>query len=207
MKKIKTMIAGLCIMMCFALNAHAQKRPLKLDLNYDYSIPLSGFKNDLISNGSPRGFMGGLMYSFSDQLSAGLSFGFQDYYQKYPRAIYNLNKIQQISAVISNSIQTTPVLLKATYFLQPNTFLKPYVSLGAGANIIDFKQYYGEFGNSQSTVGFRAQGGLGLITPFKKTSTSALNLGATYDYASYKKNGYKDLNSLNIKAGVVIDLK
>lgn len=201
------MIAGLCILMCFALPANAQKGPLKLDLNYNYSIPVSGFKNDLISNGSPRGFMGGLMYSFSDQLSAGLSFGFQDYYQKYPRAIYNLDKTQQISAVVTNSIQTTPVLLKAKYFPQSNSFLKPYVSLGAGANIIDFKQYYGEFGNSQSTVGFRAQGGLGLMIPFKKTSTSALNLGATYDYAPYKKNGYKDLNSVNIQAGVVIELK
>jgi hypothetical protein len=207
MKRIKKIIVGVCVMMCFALTANAQKRPLKLDLNYNYSIPFSGFKNDLVSNGSPRGFKAGLIYSFSDQLSAGLSFGFQDYYQKYPRAIYNLNKTQQISAVISNSIQTTPVLLKATYFPKPSTFLKPYVSLGAGANIIDFKQYYGEFGNSQSNVGFHAQGGLGLMIPFKKTSTSALNLGATYDYTPYKKNGYKDLNSVNIQAGIVIELK
>lgn len=201
------MFAGLCMMMCFALPSNAQKGPLKLDLNYNYSLPLSGFKNDLISNGSPRGFMGGLMYSFSDQLYAGLSFGFQDYYQKYSRATYNLDKTQQISAVLSNSIQVTPVLLKAKYFPQSNSFLKPYVSLGAGANIIDFKQYYGEFGNSQSDVGFRAQGGLGLMIPFKKASASALNLSTTYDYAPYKKNGYKDFNSVNIQAGVVIRLK
>jgi hypothetical protein len=207
MKNIKTLIAGVCIMMCFALPANAQNTQLKLDLNYNYSFPLSGFKNDLISNGSPRGFMGGLFYSFSDQLSAGLGFGFQDYYQKYPRTLYNLSKTQQISAVLTNSVQTTPLLLKAKYFPQSNSFLKPYVSLGAGANIIDFKQYYGEFGSSKTNVGFRAEAGAGVKIPFTKTSTSGINIGATYDYAPYKKNGFHDLNSVNVQAGVVLQLK
>jgi opacity protein-like surface antigen len=207
MKNIKTLIAALCIIMCFALPANAQNTQLKLDLNYNYSIPLSGFKKDLISNGSPRGFIGDLMYTFNTKLSAGLEFGFQDYYQKYPRTLYNLSKTQQISAVLTNSIQTTPLLLKAKYFPQSNSFLKPYVSLGAGANVIDFKQYYGEFGNSQTNIGFRAQAGIGVKIPFKKTSASGINVGATYDYAPYNKNGYKDLSSANIQAGVVIQLK
>lgn len=206
MKKIKLIIAGL-IIIGFAMPAVAQNGSLKLDLNYNYSIPLSGFKNDLVSNGSPRGFMGGLFYSFNNHLSGGLSFGFQDYYQKYPRTIYNLSKTQQISAVLTNSIQVTPVLLKAKYFPNANSFLKPYVSLGAGANIIDNKQYFGEFGNSQTNVGFRAQAGVGLMVPFKKSGTSGLNVGASYDYAPYKKYGYKDLNNVNIQAGVVLELR
>jgi hypothetical protein len=46
---------------------------------------------------------------------------------------------------------------------------KTYVSVAAGANIIDYKQYYGEFGNiNQSNFGFRAEGGLGVVIPFKK---------------------------------------
>lgn len=206
MKKIKIIIVVLG-MICFALPVSAQKGPLKLDLNYNYSIPLSGFKSDLVSNGSPRGFKAGLMYSFTDRLAGGLSFGFQDYYQKYPRTIYNLSKTQQISAVLSNSIQTTPIILKAKYFLTPNTFLKPYVSLGAGANLVDFKQYFGEFGNSQTNVGFLAEGGVGVMIPFKKRGTSGINIGSTYDYAPYKKNGYKDLSSVNFQAGVIIELR
>jgi outer membrane protein W len=206
MKKIK-LLAVMCVFMCFALSANAQQGSLKFGLNYNYSFPISGFKNDLISNNSPRGFMGELMYSFNDKLAGGLLFGFQDYYQKYPRAIYHLSKTQDISAVLSNSVQTTPVLLKAKYFLTPSSFIKPYVSLAAGANLIDFKQYFGEFGNSSTSVGFRAQGGLGLLIPFKKTSGSGINIGASYDYAPYKKNGYKDLNSVNLQAGVVIELR
>jgi hypothetical protein len=207
MKKIKISITALCIVMCFAMPANAQKGPLTFDINYNYSFPLSGFKSDLISNGSPRGFKAGLMYSFNPHLSGGLSFGFQDYYQKYPRQIYNLSKTQQISAVLGNSIQTTPVILKAKYFPNASSFLKPYISLGAGANIVEFKQYFGEFGDNQTNVGFLAEAGVGVKIPFKKTGTSGINVGATYDYAPYKKNGYKDLNSVNLQAGIVIELK
>ncbi len=92
--------------------------------------------------------MGSLMYPFSNKLSAGISYGFQDYYQKYPRRLYHLSKTQEISAVLSNSVQTTPILIKAKYFPGTSTpFLRPYVSVAAGGNIIDYKQYYGEFGN------------------------------------------------------------
>lgn len=206
MKKLKIIIVCL-IILSLGFRVNAQNRPLKLDLNYNYSFPLSGFKKDLVSNSSPRGFMGGLFYSFNDHLSGGLAFGFQDYYQKYPRAIYDLSKTQQISAVLTNSIQVTPVLLKAKYFPNINSFIKPYLSLGAGANIIDNKQYFGEFGNSQTNVGFRAQAGIGLMIPFKKSSASGINIGASYDYAPYKRFGYKDLNTANIQAGVVIELK
>src|SRR6185312_6945876 len=205
MKKIK-IVLGIGIMLA-AIPAFAQQGSMKLDVNYNYSFPLSHFKNDLISNGSPRGFMANLMYSFTDQLSGGLSFGFQDYYQKYSRTIYHLSNTQDISAVLTNSIQTTPVLLKARYFLNRTSYVKPYVSIGAGANIVDFKQYFGEFSNSMTNIGFRGQAGVGVVLRFSKTSTSGINIGATYDYAPYHKNGYKDLNSANIHAGIVIELR
>lgn len=207
MKNIKIIISLLLVILSFALPAAAQNQPLKLELNYNYSIPTGNFKNDLVSNTSPRGFMGSLMYPFSAKLSAGLAYGFQDYYQKYPRQLYHLSSTQDISAVLSNSVQVTPVLIKAKYFPAAGSFLKPYVSLGAGGNIIDYKQYYGEFGSSQSNFGFRAEGGLGVLIPFKKTGTSGLNIGATYDYAPYHKNGCTDLNSINLQAGIELQLR
>ena len=147
------------------------------------------------------------MYAFSDKISAGLGFGFQDYYQKYPRALYPLSKTQEVSAVLTNSIQTTPVLLKGEYFPLTGTYLKPYVSLGAGANIIDFNQYLGEFGSSQTNTGFLAPGGLGLMIPFTHFSASGFNVVATYTYAPSNDNGYHDLSNVNFQAGVTINLK
>lgn len=207
MKKIKFVFL-VCLFGCFGFSAHAQQQgALKLGINYNYSFPLSSFKNDIVSNNSPRGFMGNLLYSFNDRISGGLLFGFQDYYQKYPRQIYHLTGTQDISAVLSNSIQTTPVMLKAQYFLTPSTVVRPYVSLAAGANLVDFKQYFGEFGSSTTSVGFRAQGGVGLVIPFTKTGRSGFNIGASYDYAPYKKNGFKDLNNANVHAGIVFELR
>jgi len=206
MKKIKIVFAALGIFL-ISQSASAQQGTFKLDLNYNYSLPVSGFKSDLINENSSRGFMGALMYSFSDKITAGLDFGFQDYYQKYPRALYNIGKSQTVSAVLTNSIQTTPVLLKAKYFPLSTSFLKPYISVGAGANVIDFNQYLGEFGSGQTNVKFRAQGGIGLLIPFAKFSSSGFNLGATYDYAPYNRFGYNNLSSINFQGGITINLK
>lgn len=207
MKKLKITIAAVCSLLFFSTAANAQKGNLNLNLNYNYSLPVSGFNADLISNSSPRGFAGALMYGFSDKLQGGLSFGFQDYYQKNPRALYPLGKTQDVSAVISNSIQMTPVMLKAKYAPLNTSVIKPYVSLGAGVNIIDFKQYLGEFGSSETNAGFVAQGGLGVLVPFGKMKTSGINVGADYNYAPYKKYNYNDLNSVNFQAGVYFRIK
>ena len=206
MKNSKKILLTLAAFLMFASYVDAQKGLLKFHLNYNYSFPTSGFNSDLISNGSPRGARGAIMYSFTDKLSAGLESGFQDYYQKYPRDVYSIGKSQDISAVITNSIQTTPFLLKAKYTLSPASAIQPYVSVGAGANMISFNQYFGEFANSQTNIGFLAEGGAGVKVPFGKMKTSGIDVGATYDYAPYKKSGYSDLNNLNIKAGIYFKL-
>lgn len=206
MKKFKIILTVLGVMF-ISQSVSAQTGTFKLNMDYNYSLPTGSFKSDIVSNNSPRGFMGSLMYAFNDKISAGLGFGFQDYYQKYPRALYPLGKTQEVSAVLTNSIQTTPVLLKAKYFPLTGAYLKPYVSLGAGVNIIDFNQYLGEFGSAQTNAGFIGQGGLGVMIPFKKFSASGFNVGANYNYAPYNKNGYHDLSNVNFQAGVTINLR
>lgn len=197
----------LIVSILFTQSLMAQKNPLTMELNYNYSMPLSGFKSDLVSNGSARGFRGSIMYPFNNKIAGGVQFGFQDYYQKYPRAIYHSGPSQDISAVISNSIQTTPVILKAKYYPLPDSYVRPYISAGAGGNLVNFKQYLGEFGSTQTNFGFLAQAGVGIMVPFKKMSTSGFYLGSTYDYAPYKKDGYKDLSSLNFQAGINFEIR
>ena len=207
MKNYIKIVAGTFLFIFFSQTATAQKGAVKFDLNYNYSIPVNGFKSDLISNSSPRGIRGGLTYSLNDQLSLGIESGWQDYYQKYPRATYSIGKSQDISAVLSNSIQTTPFLLKANYSLLKSAPIKPFISVGAGANLIDFNQYFGEFVTGNTSVGFIAQGGLGVMIPFRKNSGSAISISGNYDYSPYKKFGYNDLNTINLQAGVVFKIE
>ena len=206
MKNIKTIMMVIGSVLFLSAKSDAQKGTLQFNLNYNYGIPLGSFNRDLVKNASPRGAEGSLMYFFNDKLSAGLETGYQDYYQKYPRNIYSTGKTEDVSAVLTNSIQMTPVLVKAKYFPMATSRIKPYVSLGAGANLINFNQYLGEFGSTESNVGFLAQGGLGVVIPFGRMSRSGINLAAAYNYAPYTKYGYNNLNSLNVQAGVVFAL-
>ena len=207
MKKNILISCLLVVSILFTQSLIAQKNPLTLELNYNYSMPLSGFKSDLVSNSSPRGFRGSIMYPFNNKIAAGVQFGFQDYYQKYARGTYHSGPSQDISAVISNSIQTTPIIVKAKYYPLTESYVKPYISAGAGGNLVNFKQYFGEFGSTQTNFGFLAEAGVGVMVPFKKMSTSGFFIGGTYDYAPYNKNGYKDLNSINFQAGVNFEIR
>lgn len=208
MKKILNIIGLPISLMLFSTSAHAQNAgQLKMGLNYSYGLPMGSFKNDLIQNGSARGFNGEIMYGINKQFSAGLSVGYQNFYQKEGRAVYQTGDHQATSAVLSNSITTVPVLAKATFLpLKGNTVVQPYISLGAGVSFNNYDQYLGVFGGTDNQTSFAAEGGLGIHVPFGKWSTSGLNLGAQYNYINYDKFGYKNFNNISLQAGVYFPL-
>jgi len=209
MKKLISAIFSVIILSAFAFHANAQKGEWKLSLNYNYSMPLGSFKSDIIDKSSPLGFSGSFMYGLSDKFSLGIYGGYQDYYQKFPRAVYQTDNHEVTSAVLSNSVQTMPILLKAGFSPLAATHapVRPYVALGAGVSIIDFTQYLGEFGGTNSSAGFTAQGSAGIKIPFGKFSKSGVNIGADYNYISYSKFGYNNLNNVSLHAGVYFPLR
>ncbi len=86
--------------------------------------------------------------------------------------------------------------------------VQPYISVGAGAGIVNFKQYLGEFAAANKTsASFVAQGGAGVYIPFGKLSASGVKLGADYNYVPYKNFGYNNLSSVNFHAGVFFPLR
>lgn len=199
---------SLCIFMMLGFKGRAQESNLSLNLNYNYSFPLSQFNHDLVKDASPRGFTGNLMYKVNPVISLGVGMGYQDYYQRFPREVYNYGKSQQISAVMTNSIQTIPIMARVEYSpLKMETgYIKPYVSIAGGLNMINYNQYLGQFASSSSNTGFRAQAGLGVKIPFTKSGGWGVDLGGTYDYAPYKKFGFKDLNNANVHGGIYFAL-
>lgn len=209
MKQLRIVVAACLLLALGSTAAKAQSGELKLDLNYNYSLPLGSFKSDLISKGSGRGFTGALQYGINNKWAAGLGVGYQDYYQKYPRAVYPLDKTQSVSAVLTNSIQVTPVMAKGAFMpMGGKGAVQPYISVGAGAGIVDFKQYLGEFtSNSKTSASFAAQAGAGVLIPFGKLSASGIRLGADYNYLPYKNFGYNNLSTLNFHAGVFFPLR
>lgn len=206
MKIIRILPFLICVL--FVSQLHAQKGEVKMNIQYSYALPVGSFKSDVISNSSPRGVTGDILYNVSNKFSVGLGLGFQDFYQKYPRALYNTGDKEVTSAVLSNSVQIIPLLAKAEFYPLGGkpSMVQPYISAGAGLGITSYTQYLGEFGGSNNSGGFMAQGGAGIFVPFKKFGHAGFRLGANYNMVSYNKDGFSNFNNVNFQAGVFFPL-
>ncbi|MDP4217498.1 MAG: OmpW family outer membrane protein [Bacteroidota bacterium] len=179
---------------------------LQFNMNYNVNLPAGTFK-DFVSNPAYKGFTAGLAYPVSGQFSVGLNVGYNDYYQKYPRQVYADGKGSSISAVVSNSVQQIPVLITASYTLVDKGFIRPYVGAGAGVNFIGFDQYLGEFDNPVSATKLAVRGEAGLLIPLNGYSSTALRIGATYNYAPFNNYGVSNLDNWGIMAGIRFPLR
>jgi hypothetical protein len=210
MKKNVVIFMTMIAVCMLSLSASAQQK-LKMEFSYNVSSPLGSFKNDFINKTSFSGGSGELSYAFNPKFSLGLHSGFQSYYQKYDRQVYKLQGNQTVSAVVSNTMDIVPVMLRGTFFPMGSTAtakVQPYVSAGAGINMVNYGQYLGEFGGTESSAPFAAQAGAGIKIPFgNKYNQTAFKIGATYNYANYKRNELTNLNTVGFNAGVVFALK
>jgi hypothetical protein len=207
MKRLKLLPLALLIVMAAQVNA--QKGELKLNIHYSYGLPLGDFKTQVVSDGSARGVTGDLLYGISNKFSFGLGLGYQDFYQKYPRALYKTGDNETTSAVLSNSVQIMPVLAKAEIYPMGGTRspVQPYLSLAGGWGIASFTQYLGEFGGSDNTSGLMLQGGAGFAIPFNSSGRAGFRLGANYNMVTYNKNDIGNFNSVNLQAGLYLPLQ
>lgn len=204
MKKIKYILAGAFLL--FGAGAFAQDYGFTLKLNYSTATPV-GSSRELISKTSFQGFAAELMYHINPGFSVGLESGSQALYQKYPRQLYKAADGSDLSAVVSNSVEMVPILLKAQYNLLPEATIQPYVALGAGGNIISYNQYAGEFSNDGKTkFAFAARPEAGVYVPFRKGSGAGMSLGAGYNYMPFNYNGISNLNNVTARIGVSFPL-
>lgn len=186
-------------------NVLAQER-MQLKLGLNSGMPVGVFK-DYMGKNSFRGFQGEVSYPVTPRLHVGLGIGYNDYYEKVARQVYKAAG-GDISAVISKSIQTTPILAKASYELTSEGWIRPYAGLGAGVNLISFNEYLGEFGDQQTAFKLAVSADAGINIPFNKTyRTSGINLGANFNYMPYNRSGLDNLNNWGIHLGVYFPLR
>ena len=204
MKLIKISIAA-AVMLLVAAGAMAQQGRFKADLSYQVGLPVGNLKN-VIEKTSWRGGEVAFMYGVTDALSIGFAVGSQDFSQKYPRTIIHSSG-QDVSAVITNSVQLMPVMAKGSWKLSPMGPVQPFVSLAAGANFIQYRKYYGEFVDSRSTVGFVAQPSVGVRIPFNRSGGAGFHVAAGFNYMPFKFNEVDGLHHGVVKAGISIPLQ
>jgi hypothetical protein len=201
------LITSLLFLTYIPINVRAQERELQLDLNYSIGIPSGSFKTNAVDKASFRGWTANLLYNITDKISIGLGTGFQDFYQKYPRAVYKLSEGGEVSAVLTNSIQTIPILAEFQYRFLPHQVVQPYVGVGVGGNMIVFDQYLGEFDNSKSSFKFAARPEAGVFIPFRKDGPAGIHVFGAYNYMPYKEDGVDNLNNWGAGLGVKFPLR
>ena len=205
---MKRLIAYIVIVLIAAFafsDLHAQDK-LQFKVGYNTGMPVGSFK-EVMSKNSFRGYRGEINYPVNERLKIGLGVSFNDYYEKIPRKSYQTSE-GTISAVVSNSIQTTPIMIKGEYELIKNGWIRPYAGLGAGFNLISYSRYLGEFGDKKTA--FKPAVGVegGINIPFnKETRASGINIGGHFNYLPFKYNEIKNLNNWGLHAAVYFPLK
>lgn len=186
-------------------DVQAQDR-LMLKVGYNTGMPVGTFK-DYMGKNSFRGYRGEILYPVNEKLKIGLGVSFNDFYEKLPRQQYQTSE-GTLSAVVSNSIQTTPIMIKGEYELTRNGWIRPYVGLGAGFNLVTYARYYGEFSDKKSGFKPGAAAEAGINIPFnKETRMSGINLGGHFNYLPFKHKEITNLNNWGIHAAVYFPLK
>jgi hypothetical protein len=200
---------GVFIAAIFAgFSAQAQYRgTAQAMLQYTVGIPMGSFKNT-ISETSLRGFRAAIYFGINDNLALGGGAGFQDFYQKRPRQLYQLSDGGDLSAVRSFSIQAIPILFESKWNFSPGKTVQPYAGLGIGGNLINYNDYVGEFGLEQKTAfGFAARPHAGVYIPFRKHGESGLAVGASYSIMPFNSDEVSNLNHVSIHAGITLPLR
>jgi len=190
--------AIILLISCPALHAQDQ---LQVTAGYNINVPAGSFR-DYVTHPAYKGFNVGLAYPINPQLSVGLSFGYNDYYQKYPRQTYDDGKGSTISAVVSNSVQQIPLLLTANYTLVKKGFIHPDIGAGGGVNFVPVDQDLGEFNDPQTKTKWALKGEAGFYIPLSSYSSTAIKVGGSYNYSPYNSDGVKNLDTWGIEAGI-----
>jgi hypothetical protein len=196
---------GVMIIALFSFFISQAQHTVRLGVNYTVGIPAGGLR-DLAKDVSPRGFDASLMVAINPQLELGLQGGFQDFYQRNPRAVFHESG-SDLSAVVTNSIQVRPILAKGLYHFGSSGMIQPYAALGVGGNLISYTKYYGAFTEDKTSFGFAAQPELGLQIPIGAAKRTRFNLSAAYNYMPFEYNDADGLHHAAIKAGLSFPLQ
>ncbi|GAA0556748.1 outer membrane beta-barrel protein [Chitinophaga japonensis] len=182
--------------------ASAQVRPpFSFNVNYSIAAPM-GSLSDYSGKASFRGWQAGLQYMLNDQLGIGLKTGFQDFYERLPRAVYP-TKSGDISAVQTRTFQVIPALATVQYqFTKPDAPVIPYGSLGIGAANMNYEKYWGMFVDKDNSWAFMLSPEIGVNIPFGKASPLLLNISAQYSYSPYELAEITSFNTIQGNIGL-----
>ncbi len=170
----------------------------KINLWYNYAMPMGDFKNNYIGESSTRAASVELLWHLNPQLQLGLGGGVVNFYEKFPRQTFKLADGSDISAVMANNVQSVPVLATVVYSPLNNVeeipLLSPFLQFGAGIAMNQFQRYLGEFTNENlRKTQFAAKAGAGVKFSFGRYKQHGVLAGAHYNFTGFELPQAKNL--------------
>jgi outer membrane protein W len=189
------------IAICFVITVSAQQGLSKTVIQQSTNLPIGSF-GKFISKPSWRGAMLTYNYFITDNLSAGITGGYYDFYEKTGRRLYEINNTE-VSAVKSHSVQLIPVMLKGGYnWIKEGSPVQPYVSLGAGINFVTYEEWFGTLVDQKNGLCFTAAPEIGTRITFNKHSMFGADLSLRYNYTAFKYNSVTNLQTVSLNLGL-----
>ncbi len=184
----------------------AQQGEAKMTASLMGGLPVGNLKN-LTEKASLRGADITILYGISDKLSVGLNIGFQDFYQKFPRDVYQLQDGSQISAVLTNSIQAIPLLATGKYNFMPGSTVQPYAAAGIGGAFLVNRQFIGESPNDENKIVLAMRPSAGVYIPFRRGGEAGLKASVNYTHLANKSGNTKGLGFIGFGIGVSFPMR
>lgn len=185
----------------FSFIANAQQGFTKTSLQQATVMPIGNFSN-FIKVPSARGVTGSLDYFISSSISAGISAGYYDLYDKKDRATYKINGLD-VSAVKSHSVQLIPVLVRGGYnWFKEESAFQPYINVSTGVNFINYQEWYGTLIDEQNRVRLAIAPEIGSRIAFNKRSMLGADVSLRYNYTAFKYNNVKNIQTISLNIGL-----
>lgn len=206
MKKIRNWMLAIAALLIGGSASAQYRPPLSIDANWSISQPLGSLK-DYADKTSLRGWGAGVQYMLNGQLAVGLRSGYQDFYERVPRAVYHDPSQGDVSAVQTRTLQVVPIQATVSYtFLKQDQPVLPYAMVGVGAAHFKYEKYWGEFVESDKSWQFLVSPEIGINIPFGKASPLMFNVNARYNYAPYKLGEITSFNTIQGNIGLKLHL-
>jgi hypothetical protein len=201
MKRVKTIIAGISLIMAFSLmspDTKAQVLDFYGSTNYSIAIPM-GSTADYISNTSFRGVSFEFGRFINDDVSAGFLFSWNVFNENFPKQVYQLENGIDLYGKRYNYINAFPLMGTGRYHFMRGAIVRPYAGGGIGAIIINRSTDMGLYRDQLKKWQFGLAPEAGIM--IKIGSEANFNLGARYSYA-FKSGEATSHAWLSIQAGI-----
>jgi hypothetical protein len=171
-------------------------------VRYGVGVPL-GTQRTYIDQLSPANVALSMEWQFPQRFSLGLQTGYQYSQQRLPRAVYEFEGGDAISAVQTRTLTVTPVLAPAAYyFADPSAAIRPYIQLAGGGAFMNYTNFYGTLADQDRRFAGMVAPAIGLKVFGKREGALGGDIQAQYQNVFYNYNELRNPANLMLSAGL-----